>query len=50
VLVIGERINSTRKRIREAVLAGDAELIREEARRQVEAGAGMLTSTRYRRT
>jgi cobalamin-dependent methionine synthase I len=42
MLVIGERINATRKRIREAVLAGNADLIREEARKQVEAGAHML--------
>ncbi len=42
MLVIGERINATRKRIREAVLAGNADLIKEEARRQVEAGAHML--------
>ena len=42
MLVIGERINATRKRIREAVLAGNADLIRDEARKQVEAGAHML--------
>ena len=42
MLIIGERINSTRKRIREAVLAGNADLIREEARKQVQAGAHML--------
>ncbi len=42
MLVIGERINSTRKRIREAVLAGNADLIREEACNQVAAGAQML--------
>jgi len=42
VLIIGERINATRKRINEAVLKGDADLIREEARRQVAAGAHIL--------
>jgi 5-methyltetrahydrofolate--homocysteine methyltransferase len=42
MLIIGERINATRKRIREAVLDRDAELIRVEARRQVAAGAQML--------
>ena len=42
MLIIGERINSTRKRIREAVLAGDSELIKEEARKQIQAGANML--------
>ncbi len=39
MLVVGERINSTRKRIREAVRARDAEFIAREARRQVKAGA-----------
>jgi len=42
MLIIGERINSTRKRIGEAVQQGDAEFIREEARRQLDAGANML--------
>ncbi len=42
MLIIGERINSTRKRIGEAVLKGDADFIREEARKQVQAGAHML--------
>ncbi len=42
MLIIGERINATRKRINEAVLNGNADLIREEARKQVEAGAHML--------
>jgi len=42
MLIIGERINSTRKRIREAVLAADADLIRAEARKQLQAGAHML--------
>jgi len=42
MLIIGERINSTRKRIREAVLAADVDLIREEARKQVQAGAHLL--------
>jgi cobalamin-dependent methionine synthase I len=42
MVIIGERINSTRKRIQEAVLKGDAELIREEVRKQVAAGADIL--------
>ncbi len=42
MLIIGERINSTRKKIGEAVQKGDAGLIREEARRQLAAGAHML--------
>jgi 5-methyltetrahydrofolate--homocysteine methyltransferase len=42
VLIIGERINATRKRIGEAVTRRDADFIREEARRQVEAGAHIL--------
>jgi 5-methyltetrahydrofolate--homocysteine methyltransferase len=42
VLIIGERINATRKRINEAVLKRDADLIREEARKQVAAGAHVL--------
>ncbi len=42
MLIIGERINATRKRIGEAVVRRDAEFIKEEARRQVESGAHML--------
>jgi 5-methyltetrahydrofolate corrinoid/iron sulfur protein methyltransferase len=42
VLIIGERINSTRKFIREAVLRKDAEFIKTEANRQLQAGAHML--------
>ncbi|HYK91451.1 MAG TPA: dihydropteroate synthase [Acidobacteriota bacterium] len=42
MLIIGERINSTRKRIGEAVQKGDADFIRAEARRQLDAGAGVL--------
>ena len=42
MLIIGERINATRKRIGEAVTKRDAELIKEEARKQVVAGAHML--------
>lgn len=42
MLIIGERINATRKRIGEAVTKRDAGLIQEEARKQVEAGAHML--------
>ncbi len=42
MLIIGERINSTRKKIGEAVQKGDADFIREEARKQLLAGAQML--------
>jgi 5-methyltetrahydrofolate corrinoid/iron sulfur protein methyltransferase len=42
VLIIGERINATRKRIGEAVVKRDAELIQQEALKQVEAGAHLL--------
>ncbi len=42
MLIIGERINATRKRVNEAVLKGEADLIREEARKQAAAGAHML--------
>ncbi len=42
MLIIGERINATRKRIGEAVVRRDADFIKEEARKQVEAGAHML--------
>jgi len=42
MFIIGELINSTRKRIREAVLARDAEYIRQVAVKQKEAGAQML--------
>ena len=39
MLVVGERINSTRKRIREAVRARDVAFIANEAKNQVAAGA-----------
>jgi 5-methyltetrahydrofolate--homocysteine methyltransferase len=39
MIVVGERINGTSRRIRDAVVARDADLIAEEARSQVEAGA-----------
>ncbi len=42
MLIIGERINATRKRIGEAARNGDSDFIREEARKQVAAGAHML--------
>lgn len=42
VLIIGERINSTRRRIGEAVTRRNASVIQEEARKQVAAGANML--------
>jgi cobalamin-dependent methionine synthase I len=42
MFIIGELINSTRKRVREAVIARDADYIREIAVRQQQAGAQML--------
>lgn len=42
MLIIGERINATRKGIAAALAARDAEVIRREARRQAEAGADYL--------
>ena len=42
MLVIGEKINSTRKSIGRAVEERNAEIIREEAVRQVQAGAHTL--------
>ena len=39
MLIIGERINSSRKPIQEAIRAGDADFIRLEAKKQTEAGA-----------
>ncbi|MCL6635011.1 MAG: dihydropteroate synthase [Peptococcaceae bacterium] len=42
MLIIGEKINSTRKSIGRAVRERDAAFLREEAVKQVEAGAGML--------
>jgi 5-methyltetrahydrofolate--homocysteine methyltransferase len=42
LLIIGERINSTRKKIAKAVRARDAEFIRTEATNQTKAGAGYI--------
>jgi len=42
MLIIGERINSTRKKVGEAVQKGDADFIRQEALKQLEAGAHVL--------
>ena len=42
MLIIGERINATRKRVGEAVTKRDAGFIQGEALKQVEAGAHML--------
>jgi len=42
MFIIGERINSTRKLIREAVLKKDADFIKMEATKQLQAGAQML--------
>jgi len=45
VLIIAERINTSRKRIAEAVRGRDADFIRREAIRQTEAGAGYIDLT-----
>lgn len=42
MLIIGEKINSTRKSIDQAVRSKDVELLRAEVTKQVDAGAGML--------
>ena len=42
MLIVGERINATRKKIAEALKARDKAFIRKEARIQMEAGAGYL--------
>ena len=42
MLVVGERINSTRKRIKPAIAEQDVEIITSEAKMQVEAGATYL--------
>ena len=42
MFIIGELINSTRKRVRAAVESRDADYIKEVVRKQVEAGASML--------
>jgi 5-methyltetrahydrofolate--homocysteine methyltransferase len=42
MIIVGERINGSRTRVREAVLARDADFISEEAMRQTEAGADYI--------
>jgi len=42
MIIVGERINGTSRRIREAILARNADLIAEEATKQAEAGADYL--------
>ena len=42
MIIIGEKINGTWKKVREAVIARDAELIGDLAKRQAEAGADYL--------
>lgn len=42
MIVVGERINGTSKRIREAVVGRDSELIAQEAKKQAEAGADYI--------
>jgi 5-methyltetrahydrofolate corrinoid/iron sulfur protein methyltransferase len=51
MLIVGERINTTRKSIDAAVEARNAELIRDEATKQAEAGANLIdvnTGTRLK--
>ncbi len=42
MMIVAERLNCTRKRIREAVSAKNAEFVRQEAVKQVEAGADYI--------
>jgi len=42
VLIVGERINATNKRIAQAIQEKDADFIRKEAMAQVEAGADYI--------
>jgi len=42
MIIVGERINGTRTRVREAVIARDADFVAEEAMRQAEAGADYI--------
>jgi 5-methyltetrahydrofolate--homocysteine methyltransferase len=42
MIIVGERINGTRTRVREAVITRDAEFVAQEARRQAEAGADYI--------
>jgi len=42
MLIIAERINATRQRVREALAARDAAFLQQEARRQADAGADFL--------
>jgi cobalamin-dependent methionine synthase I len=42
MIVVGERINGTRAQIRNAVVARDAELVKDEAQRQAEVGASYI--------
>lgn len=42
MVIVGERINASRKPIREALERRDAEFIRDEARKQAEAGASYI--------
>ncbi len=42
MLIVGERINASRRAVAAAITSRDSDFIRREATRQVEAGAGML--------
>jgi cobalamin-dependent methionine synthase I len=42
MLIVGERINSTRKRVKPAIIDRDEEVIRSEAQLQIKAGANYL--------
>jgi 5-methyltetrahydrofolate--homocysteine methyltransferase len=42
MIIIGEKINGTRKRVKEAIAAKDADFIKELALKQVKAGVDFL--------
>ena len=42
MIIIGEKINGTRKRVKEAIAAKDADFIKDLALRQVNAGVDFL--------
>jgi 5-methyltetrahydrofolate--homocysteine methyltransferase len=42
MIIVGERINGTRSRVRDAIMARDADFVEEEAQQQAEAGADYI--------
>ena len=46
MIIIGERINSTRKAIKKAIAEKDSSFLTEEARLQLEAGADFIDVNR----